>query len=159
MKNYNKLTLFYVDGSINDGQQVGDPVVPTPGPGPGPDPVEIRDMSVEEYLLAKHEKQLNFAKHKYINFEQWKEFQKAKKLLLKKHKIIKTSTNLRETSGLSYVPAGNRQNSVVVEFLNKWSDEQGNVTEYAPRITLNEDQSSTNIPPTMGMEDPITPIV
>ena len=99
MKNYNKVK-FYADA------------------------VETQDLPLEE-AVATYGRTSAVRRKKYLNFETWKEVQKAKRLLEKKHRIIKTSTNERPTAGESYVP-GIHNEETPFKIEDRWGENEEN---------------------------------
>ena len=92
MKNYNKVK-FYADASGST----------APDSGIRIDPTSIEKLTLETFL-SSNKKRSNHHIYRYLNPYENNGYRDPKKLLQKKHRIIKTSTNNRETYGYSRAP-------------------------------------------------------
>jgi hypothetical protein len=92
MKNYNKVK-FYADASVQT----------APDSGIRIDPTSIEKLTLED-TLSRGKRYSNSYLYPHLNLYNNSGYRDAQKLLQKKHRIIKTSTNNRETYGISHAP-------------------------------------------------------
>ena len=114
MKNYNKVK-FTIDA------------IDPPPAGDVSGVIDQGDDQIEAIMLEDFGGHVLSAvrRKKYLNFETWKEIQKGKRLLEKKHRILITSTNERPTAGESHVP-GIYNEEVPIKIEDRWGENEEN---------------------------------
>ena len=111
MKNYNKVK-FTIDA------------IDPPPAGDVSGVIDQGDDQIEAIMLEDFGGHVLSAvrRKKYLNFETWKEIQKGKRLLEKKHRILITSTNERPTAGTSFAPAVTNE-EVILKIKDHWAED------------------------------------